>query len=263
MAGVSRRTPNVLVGAKDLTQNTGFDFDIEFTTSGDFAGLVDPNTMADLDWNTLTGGTGFTAINSASANSTQTVSPKDLFQSLDSASPSTAFTNLTTPDMGPSPEFEYDTSPAFQDNLDYSANGDNWFPLFPDANNDTATAPTVMARNISQQSLGASSSSNSPMTLTNSLLTKASSVSQSPLPRNASISVSKARRRKGPLKPIEVDPGDKVATKRARNTLAARESRARKLEYVERMELELAAMEAEKDAWKSEAVARGAPADLH
>ncbi|KAK3076863.1 hypothetical protein LTS18_011787, partial [Coniosporium uncinatum] len=183
--------------------------------------------------------------------------------SLDSAPPSTAFTNLTTPDMGPSPEFEYDTSPAFQDNLDYSVNGDNWFSLFPDANNDTAAAPTTMTRNISQQSLGESTSSNSPMMLSNPMLRKTSSVSQSPLPRNASISVGKARRRKGPLKPIEVDPGDKVATKRARNTLAARESRARKLEYLERMELELAAMEAEKEAWKSEAIARGAPADLH
>jgi hypothetical protein len=42
--------------------------------------------------------------------------------------------------------------------------------------------------------------------------------------------------------------------KRARNTLAARRYRAKKVEKMEQLEEQLAEMEAEKDRWKNEAM---------
>jgi len=75
--------------------------------------------------------------------------------------------------------------------------------------------------------------------------------------------VSKKRRDK-PLPPIAVDPNDKAAMKRARNTLAARDSRQRKFEHVAKLEglnAELEAknamLEAEVEKWKNIALLHG------
>jgi general control protein GCN4 len=209
----------------------------------------------DFDWDTSVSA-GFTAINTG-ASSTRTVSPKDIFnnESFGSAPPSTAFTNLTSPDMNNSPYMtdSYETSPLFQDNSGLDAGADNWFPLFPESSDPASTS---MERTVSDASLGGrtSSSGNSPLIMDASNRRK-SSQNASPFnghTRQSSVSgVNKpARRRKGPLPPIEVDPGDKTALKRARNTLAARDSRQRKLDHINTLESRISELEAREHEYK-------------
>lgn len=202
----------------------------------------------------------FTPVNDASTTgSTRTVSPKDIFQDpLASAPPSTAFTNLTSPDIGDSPFItdSYDTSPLFQD-TDLQ-NSDPWFTLFPE-NTDNVSQPASnpMERAASSNSMtrSSSSSTNSPVVLDGSHRRK-SSVQGSPATHSAANGV-KARRRKGPLPPIAVDPSDKVALKRARNTLAARDSRQRKFDHVLTLEKKNAELESEVEKWRNLAFAHG------
>jgi general control protein GCN4 len=66
--------------------------------------------------------------------------------------------------------------------------------------------------------------------------------------RHGSSGVSKTPRRRAlPLKEIAYDPTDKVAAKRARNTMAARESRARKVEHLQTVQVELDETREERD----------------
>jgi len=202
----------------------------------------------------------FTAINTG-ASSTRTVSPKDIFSdSLGSAPPSTAFTNLTSPDINESPYMDsYETSPLFNDNSELEGDTSNWYPLFTD-NDASAAAP--MERNHSNISLQTSSSGNSPLILDSSNRRK-SSHNASPLngghSRQASVTggVAKQRRRKGPLPPIAVDPEDKTALKRARNTLAARDSRQRKLDHISTLERRIAELEEREQQFKETLVSFG------
>jgi len=229
-------------------------------TGGDLgAGFGRVNDYTNWDFNLS--GTEFTSINSMTTPSTQTVSPKDLFNDpLASAPPSTAFTNLTTPDMtNESPyllDGSLDTSPAFfGDGLNDSQ--EHWPSLFPDA--DQPAADIHMQRTVSNQSLAqSSSSSNSPLVLDSSTSRRKSSTSSPNVLNHSSFSGVKPRRRKAPLPPIKVDPGDKVALKRAKNTLAARESRQRKFELVTSLEKRIAELEASENKWKNLAIAHGA-----
>lgn len=211
----------------------------------------------------------FTGINDYSAGSVRTVSPKDIFEPFgsDSAPPSTAFTNITTPNQSPyiydmmAGTESYECSPEFEALVqDDFKKGDPWFSLFPDANDDSkpVDTPAVMTlpleRTISSQSMerSGSSSTGSPVVLDGSFRRK-SSVTNSP----ATNGISKSRRRKGPLPAISVDPSDKVALKRARNTLAARESRQRKFDHVSDLERRNLELEAELEKWKNIAKAHG------
>lgn len=206
----------------------------------------------------------FTAINdpSVAAGSTRTVSPKDIFNdAFGSAPPSTAFTNLTSPDIGDSPFINdsFECSPMFNGEPVISDTSD-WFSLFPEQETktpDTVYAPAIsmpMDRTMSSQSMerSGSSSTGSPLVLDNYTRRK-SSVTNSP----ATNGISKSRRRKGPLPSITVDPSDKIALKRARNTLAARESRQRKFDHVSTLEQRNSELEAEVEKWKSIAMAHG------
>jgi hypothetical protein len=187
------------------------------------------------------------------------VSPKDLFvDPLQSAPPSTTFTNITSPDIDASPydmNDSFETSPMF--NGDHLVQNDSWFPLFTQEEADSFSAsnctPAVscapaLERTVSSASAGHSSvsSANSPIVLDNSHRRK-SSVAGSPA---INASITKPRRRKGPLPSISVDPTDKVALKRARNTLAARDSRQRKFDHVNQLEKRNAELEAEIEKWK-------------
>lgn len=208
-----------------------FDFDLgHFNGSGDFA--WDDNAA-------------FTAINASGfASSTQTISPKDVFNdNLGSAPPSTAFTNLTSPDINESPFSAYETSPLF--GAGDITSDPQWPTLFPDAaNNDTSAQE--MTRNISNLSTDQSSSSGaSPLVTLESSRRKSSAQSPLgvPMARHSSTSGVNRRRRKGPLPPITYDTNDKVALKRARNTMAARESRQRKLDHVSALEARIAELE--------------------
>ncbi|KAF2761999.1 hypothetical protein EJ05DRAFT_535295 [Pseudovirgaria hyperparasitica] len=197
----------------------------------------------------------FTSINGASnaSTSTRTVSPKDLHQDGFSAPPSAAFTNLTSPDIDASPFMSgsFDTSPMFDNSMDVNT-GNDWYSLFPDStDNASSSFSQPLERNPSTQSLAQSSASstNSPLVLDQSNRRK-SSTNASPA-MNAGI--SKPRRRKGPLPPIAVDPNDKAAMKRARNTLAARDSRQRKYEHVQTLSNRIKELEDEKEQLKAEA----------
>jgi tetrahydromethanopterin S-methyltransferase subunit B len=60
-----------------------------------------------------------------------------------------------------------------------------------------------------------------------------------------------------PLPPIIVeDPNDTVAMKRARNTLAARKSRQRKIQRFEELEDKITKLEAKRDHWENIALQR-------
>jgi general control protein GCN4 len=206
----------------------------------------------------------FTAINdpSVASGSTRTVSPKDIFaDAFGSAPPSAAFTNLTSPDIGDSPFINdsFETSPMFHGEPMLN-NSNDWFSLFPEEETkmpDLGFAPSMgfpMERNPSSQSMerSTSSSTGSPIVLDSSFRRK-SSVISSP----ATNGISKSRRRKGTLPAITVDPSDKVALKRARNTLAARESRQRKFDHVSELESRNADLAAEVEKWKNIAIAHG------
>lgn len=214
------------------------------------------------------GSANFTSINDASvaSDSTRTVSPRDLFNDGGlSAPPSTAFTNLTSPDINsPLGLDSYETSPMFGADELTSATAEHWFPLFNDGGDAAANASfsaqplerTVSTASNAQSS--ASSTNNSPLVLDTHNRRKSSVAS----PSMSAIAGVKSRRRKQPLPPISVDPQDKVALKRARNTLAARESRQRKLDHVSHLQLRVEELEAEKEViaaemakWKAIAIA--------
>jgi hypothetical protein len=77
--------------------------------------------------------------------------------------------------------------------------------------------------------------------------------------RPSSVAGVGSRRRDKPLPPIIVDdPSDTVAMKRARNTLAARKSRERKAARFDELEEKIAKLTAERDHWKTLALAHGA-----
>jgi hypothetical protein len=63
------------------------------------------------------------------------------------------------------------------------------------------------------------------------------------------------------LPDIKVDENDPVAVKRARNTLAARKSRARKAQRLEELEERIKQLTAERDHWRSLALEHGAALD--
>jgi hypothetical protein len=69
--------------------------------------------------------------------------------------------------------------------------------------------------------------------------------------RHSSLSGVKPRRRKAPLLPIAVDGNDKTAVKRARNTLAARESRQRKLDHLGTLEIRIKELEEREEQFRS------------
>ncbi|KAF2255677.1 hypothetical protein BU26DRAFT_598542 [Trematosphaeria pertusa] len=209
--------------------------------------------------------TAFTSINpSVSSGSTRTVSPKDLYLDPQQSAPaSTAFTNLTSPDIGDSP-YTYDLNDSFDNSPMFQGEpvmpSEHWYPLFPEEESKSAAldlppvapvAPALERTVSTNTNKSSASSSNSPVVLPHR---RKSSVTDSPA-TNAGI--TKARRRKGPLPQIVVDSTDKVAAKRARNTLAARDSRQRKLDHVMNLEKRNAELELEVERWRSIAYAQG------
>ena len=257
MAGTTphhlRSSRNVLSNNRSVDMDFNFGDELDTTGAG---GDFSTHGLPDLTWDMSTN-VNFTAINGAPAStSTQTVSPKDIFN--DSAPPSTAFTNLTSPDINASPFGidSYQTSPAFMTENDFnSGSNDNWFSLFPDSNNDAPIAHPVQ-RTTSDQSFQSTGSSGASPAL--GTATHRKSVTDTPpSARHSSVSGVKPRRRKGPLPEIPLNPDDKVAYKRARNTLAARESRQRKLEHVTVLQNQVADLQEEVEKWKQIALSYG------
>jgi hypothetical protein len=195
-----------------------------------------------------------------------TVSPKDLFNGGDfnggdSMPPSTSFTNLTTPGSTylETPE-SHNASPLFNDSLDtfdFSSCGASNANFFPEL--DSLVAAPSMERTVSN-------SSNNPIIVHPggpAHSRKRSSTTASPAAfatRPSSVAGVGAKKRDKPLPPIMVDEHDTVALKRARNTAAARKSRAKKVEERDTLETRIAELEAmlatqqrETEFWKAQA----------
>ena len=86
---------------------------------------------------------------------------------------------------------------------------------------------------------------------------RSATTSSPPSGTHSSVSGVNSRKRDKPLPPIIVeDPNDTVAMKRARNTLAARKSRQRKMQRFDELEDKIAKLEAERDHWKAIALKR-------
>lgn len=173
-----------------------------------------------------------------------TVSPSDIFGSVPNS-------DMTSPlSLFDSPADSYDQSPLFMAD-DVSSN--DWFSLFP----ETVPAPHEEKPVLSQQ-MSPMLPGTSPVLADVSSPAETESPSNSPRFRSPSMgaqtkrsSVSGVRKRSQPLPPIVVeDPSDTVAIKRARNTLAARKSRAKKAERMEDMAQTIEQLQAEVEHWK-------------
>ena len=204
----------------------------------------------------LTGPTdhGFTAINNDGGVERTLVSPRDLF--IESNLPSTSFTNLTTPGSTvlETPD-DYQTSPLLGDS--FGADNHAWYSLFPDTDNDAfnGSAPD-MARTTSSSSIN-------PIVVhpggdlqrkRSSTVATATSPDFSPATKHSNIAGVNARRRDKPLPPIVVNENDPVALKRARNTAAARKSRAKKVHEKDGLEDQISALKREVEFWKNKAL---------
>jgi hypothetical protein len=166
---------------------------------------------------------------------------------------SAATTGLTSP-LFDSPSESYDTSPMYGAD-DVSPTSD-WYSLFPETNPDPEDAiisPPVPSLshpdNLQGDDCGPAEDEHSE---------PQDSPSTSPRYRSSSVhrrSLTSGIRKRVPLPPIVVeDPSDTVAMKRARNTLAARKSRAKKLERMEEMEAEIIQLREQVELWKERAL---------
>ncbi|KAL0635035.1 General control protein [Maublancomyces gigas] len=165
--------------------------------------------------------------------------------------PEAAFNELFSPDM--SGLESYDTSPLFAP--DDVSPDNNWYSLFPETNpdnDDSSVSPPLPSQNQDHSPAPGSGYSD------DDILDQPDSPGTSPIFRSSSSGpqrrsvTSGVRKNRGPLPPIVVeDPSDTVAMKRARNTLAARKSRAKKLERMEEMEVEIEKLKAQVEHWKN------------
>ena len=198
----------------------------------------------------------------------RTMSPQDIFRNSSNSSLSLSHSGHSSAQVPNAPFLADNMEPA--DSSPLLDNGDSSDLLaFPDldmllmtssrslssAYSHTPAAPD-MARVNSNDSAAHSNSSES------SNRAKLVALSTTDLRRPSVTSptgggVKKPHRRKDSLPPILYDPEDGVAKKRARNTLAARESRQRKVDYVRTLEKSKAELESEVERWKQIARAHG------
>lgn len=180
-----------------------------------------------------------------------TISPKDLMNDGGSLPPSATFTDMSTPSFAsPGGAFSANSSPMFteMDALHQSP----WPSLFGDE-------PAIEAlSNYALPSLE-EPAKQQMMQLTASVppapkRQSASKSASSPISAAGSAkpsSVAGVTRSRKELSPVAFDPSDPVAAKRARNTEAARKSRAKKLERQMTAEVQIAELKRqleEKDA---------------
>lgn len=253
--GGTSRSP-LSTSTSSLTSSSGINvaYDGTFADLGASAdgGMFDVND--DFDFSQFAD-PGFTAINDGGVAGGVTVSPRDVFNT-DSVPPSTSFTNLTTPGSTflETPDEDYQTSPLFNDNLDAHDTDKQWFTLFPE---EPAPAAPGMVRTTSSSSAAQIMVHPGGEANWKRSSTHASPMPFSPAVRHSSVAgVNPTRKRDKPLPPIMVDENDTVALKRARNTAAARKSRAKKVEERETLEAEIADLKAQVEHWKSLALGR-------
>lgn len=223
-------------------------FDLPSTDLGDHAAPETPLLDSNLP------SPRFTSVNEVEVpfqtTHPATVSPNDLVRDSEaSLPPSAAFTNLTSPSNFGSPEFleSFETSPVFG-NLDGDLAQDNWFPLFPGVNSEVEESPLIPTDDFLDP---VGQEPHRPLALESPSTGRPATV------KHSSISGVSSRKRDRPLPPIQVDdPNDTVALKRARNTLAARKSRQKKVEKFEELERTIDELRSEVLHWKNIALAR-------
>ena len=249
--GSSSPETELIFPPSDLPSDNMFDFH-----NDDFASALEPT---DGLYDEPLFGTDFESINDsapAQTPSLDTVSPKDLMVDSMSAPPSGAFTDLTTPGTSaydsPYMANSTETSPLFAEES-FADDPDKWPSLFD---------PIEKATNIGPVShfAGANTSPNSvaPKMSRNGSSPGQSSPRSSHQGHHSSISGVGAKRRDKPLPAITVEnPNDTVAVKRARNTMAARKSREKRMERTEQLVTEVAHFKAEAEHWKSVAISMG------
>ena len=198
----------------------------------------------------------FTAVNQSASDSPSidsvTVSPKDLLKDpLASAPPSTAFTNLTSPSIFDSPDVNesFDTSPLFN-SQDIDLGADQWYPLFSGSAVGNDESPANPTEEIYEQTAFALQA-NPDQRPRSSPKQAVPNARGTPNSKHSSFSGVSAKKRDRPLPPITVDDlSDTVALKRARNTLAARKSRQKKMQRVDELEQTIEELKEEVNHWK-------------
>ena len=204
--------------------------------------MFQDNTAQDMDYNINFGSPMFNPVNGAASGQrlemAQTVSPKDVF--LDSNPSSSVTTNMTTPaslwndtplsQMLDSPAvFSSNNSPWAKD--EYDIENQNFSSLFPVDHSpvDDGLFP--------EQTVHQSIEPMGPPRMTRVKSSPDSSTSQGVShSRHSSVAGVRTRKRNHPLPMIPLPPdGDATVIKRARNTMAARKSREKKVQRLEEL----------------------------
>lgn len=235
--------------------STAFDFDF---SSAPVDGLLFDETNYNIG--------SFEPVNSHPASTEiappQTVSPKDIMGDSMSAPPSTTMTDLTTPgtsyEHSPWMGNTNETSPLFSE-VDLDDGADNWPSLFEPTEDYTANASSNGSIGFPTQNFAGSPH-------VSHVAPKMSRTDSSPGSRSSqgarhsfstSVGVS-SRRRDKPLPAIHLEElNDDVSKKRARNTLAARKSRQKRMERTEQLEQKIDELEDEVTHWRNIALSKG------
>ncbi|KAF8249339.1 hypothetical protein K440DRAFT_641357 [Wilcoxina mikolae CBS 423.85] len=211
------------------------------TSSSDQMKAGEPEVWGEDMWaHELLAGSEFSPnINGQDICTGTTISPSDIHMNPTHSVHSSPF-------LFDSPSEGYETSPLFGGE-DVSEQTE-WFSLFPDAKPEPDVpqpSATALQSDVAQNSRDSTESPDtSPRFRSTSKDQKRSSTSG-------------IRKRTAPLPPIVVeDPSDTVAMKRARNTLAARKSRAKKAEKMDEMEEMIERLKAEVEHWRSIALSK-------
>ncbi|KAL5334715.1 hypothetical protein BJX70DRAFT_411082 [Aspergillus crustosus] len=194
-----------------------------------------------------------------------TISPKDLMMDA-SAPPSASFTDLSTPSFESPGYFSNDTSPMFGTDLDLAPGHEEWDSLFPSQDGLSLPfdpASLEIAASLSELQEVKAEVPASPAVQSVSSPGRSPAPSRGSVTKHSNVAGVNARRSK-PLPPIRFDDSDPIAAKRARNTEAARKSRARKLErqgdlerQIAELQKQLADTEQREQYWKALAQSRG------
>lgn len=250
--GSSNSEPELTVVLSDISSDHMFDLnDNDFTSA--------PDSSHALFDGSLDFGGHFEPINDpapAQMPNLQTVSPKDLMVDSMSAPPSGAFTDLTTPGTSafdsPYMANSTETSPLFAEES-FADDPDKWPSLFDPIEAETNIGP------VSHFAAASPSPTNTaPIMSRNDSSPGQSSTRSSHQGRHSIASGVMPKRRDKPLPAINIeDPTDTVAVKRARNTMAARKSREKRVERVEQLVNQVTQLEAEVEHWRNIAISRG------
>lgn len=233
-------TPNFMEGNLPYVSPYSSDFIANPTSAHDVdlfglnSGIPSAGFPADMD-----SPLAFDALDEAGllpAGPPGTISPQDLMMDT-SVPPSGTFTDLSTPSFESPGNFSQNTSPMFTD-MDLVGQ-EEWPSLF-DGNHELNAFDLAHIEGLGvTATLQSEPKKPAPAIKVNTtprspLKRPASSMASSPVPatggtKHSSISGVNARARKN-LSPVDFDPADPIAAKRARNTEAARKSRAKKME---------------------------------